>query len=529
MAQKKSYIEEMLNMSDCPNTHYQSEISPFFTGCNILITGASGFLGILLVEKLLRCCPGIEKMYIFMRTKKEKSPEQRFKEHFNSPVYDKLKKEQPNFITKVIMIEADVCKLDLGLSPENRKRILDTNIIFHVAATVRFNASIRLAVNINVRGTKQFLLLAKEMPDLKAFVYTSTAFSHCIHKFIEEKFYSPPIETDKILTLLDILDDEQMEKLTPILIGKWPNTYAYTKAIAEDTVRQYSIGIPVCIVRPSIITSTAKEPISGWINNVYGAVGVVTAAAIGLLRTLYCPPEHVAELVPADYVISHLVVASWDIAKRKNALLSIEYANPEISETERVPIYNYVSTCQNPITWGRFMYLNKIYGMEVASTHVVWYYMLVLNKYKFVHNICVIFLHMIPAIIVDTLLFFSGRKPILIQAYKKIHKFSSVISYFSSQQWQFCNDAVIKLWERMNLADREIFNFNMDNLDWESYLKHLIPGMRIYIANDPMETVEQGRAKYRKLKIAHYTLVTVLSILLIWGIISIIIRITSLF
>lgn len=50
----------------------------------------------------------------------------------------------------------------------------------------------------------------------------------------------------------------------------------------------------------------------------------------------------------------------------------------------------------------------------------------------------------------------------------------------------------------MNLADREIFNFNMDNLDWESYLKHLIPGMRIYIANDPMETVEQGRAKYRK-------------------------------
>jgi len=101
------------------------------------------------------------------------------------------------------------------------------------------------------------------------------------------------------------------------LIGKWPNTYAYTKAIAEDAVRQYSIGIPTCIVRPSIITSTAKEPMPGWINNVYGAVGVVMGVALGLLRTLYCPSEHVAELVPADYVISHLVVASWDIAKRK--------------------------------------------------------------------------------------------------------------------------------------------------------------------------------------------------------------------
>lgn len=101
------------------------------------------------------------------------------------------------------------------------------------------------------------------------------------------------------------------------LIGKWPNSYVYTKAIAEDTVRQYSIGIPICIIRPSIVTSTAKEPIEGWINNIYGAVGVVTGSAFGLLHTLYCDPEKVAEIVPADYVISHFIVASWDTAKKK--------------------------------------------------------------------------------------------------------------------------------------------------------------------------------------------------------------------
>lgn len=54
MAQRKSYIEEMLNMSDFPDTHYQSEIPQFFAGCNVLITGASGFVGTLLIEKLLR-------------------------------------------------------------------------------------------------------------------------------------------------------------------------------------------------------------------------------------------------------------------------------------------------------------------------------------------------------------------------------------------------------------------------------------------------------------------------------------------
>jgi len=101
------------------------------------------------------------------------------------------------------------------------------------------------------------------------------------------------------------------------LIGEWPNSYAYTKAIAEDTVRQYSVGIPTCIVRPSIITSTLEEPVKGWINNVYGAAGVVMGSGIGLLRTLHCDPDNTAEIVPADYVISHLIVASWDIAKRK--------------------------------------------------------------------------------------------------------------------------------------------------------------------------------------------------------------------
>ncbi|XP_011882612.1 PREDICTED: putative fatty acyl-CoA reductase CG5065 [Vollenhovia emeryi] len=313
------------------------------------------------------------------------------------------------------------------------------------------------------------------------------------------------------------------------LIGKWPNSYTYTKAIAEDTVRRFSIGIPTCIVRPSVITSTFEEPLIGWINNVYGAVGVVIGSGIGLLRTMHCDPDVVAEIVPADYVISHIVVASWDTAKRKNTLLSIENANLDVPETERVPIYNYVSMCQNPITWKRFMKINELYGMQVPTTHAFWCYMLFLNKYKFVNDIYAIFLHTIPAIIVDTALFLTGRKPMLLKAYKKINKFSSIISYFSSQQWRFNNDAVVKLWSRVNSADRQIFNFNIDSLDWESYLKNLIPGARVYIIKDPMETVEKGREKYRKLKIAHYTLVTVITVLLVWGIINLLLRIMTYF
>ncbi|KAL0121371.1 hypothetical protein PUN28_006710 [Cardiocondyla obscurior] len=489
----------MPDLSDATNDH-QSEIPQFFAGSNVIITGGSGFLGVLLIEKLLRCCPDIGKLYIFMRAKKGKSPEQRMKEHFDNSVYDRLKKEQPNFEVKIKMVEADLSKLGLELSQEDQELLLDTNVIFHAAATVRFNEALRLAVNINIRGTKELLLLAKRMPNLKSFVYVSTAFSYCVHNFIEEKSYSPPIETDKILTLLDILNDKELDKITPILIDKWPNTYVFTKAIAEDTVRQYSVGIPTCIVRPSIITSTAKEPVRGWINNIYGAVGVVLGSALGLLRTLHCDPDSVAEIVPADYVISHFIAASWDTAKRRNTLLSIKDTNPDVPETERLPIYNYVSVCQNPITWRRFMKLNRNYGLQIPSKHCVWYYMFSLNKHKFVHNISEIFLHYIPGIVVDFILILSGRKPQLLNAYKKIHKFSSVIAYFSTQYWRFNNDAVVNLWNRVSLADQQIFNFNIDNLDWEPYMKYMIHGLRANLINDPIseKSLKEGKKKYRK-------------------------------
>ncbi|XP_012221713.1 fatty acyl-CoA reductase wat-like [Linepithema humile] len=524
-----TYIDDLLDMSDPVVSSATSEIISSFEGCNILITGGSGFLGILLIEKLLRCCPDIGKLYLFMRVKKGKLAEQRFAEHFNDVVYDRLKKEQPNFMTKVIMIEADLKELDLGLSPENKERLLDTNIIFHAAATVRFNETLRNAVKINVNGTKQLVLFAKKLSNLKAFVHISTAYAHCVNAFIEEKFYSSPLDADQILTLVDSFDDKILDQITPILIGKWPNTYVFTKAIAEDIVRQCSAEIPICIVRPAIITSTANEPLTGWINNIYGAVGVVMGSGIGLLRTLHCNPDIIADIVPADYVVCNAIAAAWDTAKTKDTLLSTETENSKSPETKRLSVFNYISSRQNPITWRRFMKLNETYGLQVPTTNVLWYYMLFLNKYLLVHYICVIFLHMIPAAIVDTLFFLTGRKPILWKAYKKINLFGSILSYFTTQQWQFNNDAVLELWNRMNPTDREIFYFNIEDIDWEIYLKNMIPGMRLYLAHESLDTMDVAKARYRKLKVAHYTLLTISAILLTWGFVRLIMYIMSFF
>jgi fatty acyl-CoA reductase len=58
---------------------------------------------------------------------------------------------------------------DLGLSADDRAMLIqDVNIVFHFAATIRFDEELRQAFNINVQGLKGIMDLAREMPHLKA-------------------------------------------------------------------------------------------------------------------------------------------------------------------------------------------------------------------------------------------------------------------------------------------------------------------------------------------------------------------------
>lgn len=56
------------------------------------------------------------------------------------------------------------------------------------------------------------------------------------------------------------MDDDLVATLTPKLIGERPNTYTYTKALAEYLVQQEAGDLNVAIVRPSIVGASWKEP-----------------------------------------------------------------------------------------------------------------------------------------------------------------------------------------------------------------------------------------------------------------------------
>lgn len=65
-----------------------------------------------------------------------------------------------------------------------------------------------------------------------------------------------------------------------------------------------------------VVISTAKEPLRGWINNVYGPTGITAAAGIGLMRSLHADGNCNANIVPCDYVINALIASAWYTAKR---------------------------------------------------------------------------------------------------------------------------------------------------------------------------------------------------------------------
>lgn len=63
-----------------------SPVVQFFYGAHVLITGGTGFMGRILLEKLLRVCPGLERVYLIIRVKKDVPPSKRLKELLEDPV-----------------------------------------------------------------------------------------------------------------------------------------------------------------------------------------------------------------------------------------------------------------------------------------------------------------------------------------------------------------------------------------------------------------------------------------------------------
>lgn len=74
----------------------------------------------------------------------------------------------------------------------------------------------------------------------------------------------------------------------------------------------------------------------------------------------------------------------------------------------------------------------------------------------------------------------------------------NVIAYFSMRDWDFRIDNVEDLWNRMTNIDRQIFFFDMKQLDWDFFLQQYFRGIRRYLLKDPLETIPKALIKWNR-------------------------------
>lgn len=78
-----------------------------------------------------------------------------------------------------------------------------------------------------------------------------------------------------------------------------------------STVNSLSFVILIYIFFITIVTASWKEPILGWVDNLNGPTGLLAGAGKGVLRTLLCHKDLIADLVPVDICINLLISAAW--------------------------------------------------------------------------------------------------------------------------------------------------------------------------------------------------------------------------
>lgn len=119
-------------------------VSEFFSDRSVFITGASGFLGKVIIEKLLRDCPNVKTIYCLLRAKGGQGSHQRVKEVLDSVVFERLQTENPSQLSKIIPINGDVTYPGLGINACDLTVLIENvSVVIHSAATIRFDEPLR--------------------------------------------------------------------------------------------------------------------------------------------------------------------------------------------------------------------------------------------------------------------------------------------------------------------------------------------------------------------------------------------------
>lgn len=276
-------------------------------GRTVLLTGGSGFLGKVILEELFRRRVelDVERVILVIRPQGSRSAAVRFRDEVvPAACFSGLPKGWDHAVT---VIEGDLTSPGLGLDARGRSKLDGVTEVIHSAASVNFNLPVQAAARANITASLHLLEIARRLPLIKRFVYVSTAYvtPHPGDTApVEELLIPLPQSASSLFEAIDAASVPEAELLART---GHPNTYTFTKAIAEHLVVENAGTIPVSIVRPSIISASRVWPFPGWIDSTSGFGAFATLIGLGHLRAVVGRADSRLDLIPVDDV-SHRVV-----------------------------------------------------------------------------------------------------------------------------------------------------------------------------------------------------------------------------
>ncbi|XP_047964501.1 fatty acyl-CoA reductase 1-like [Salvia hispanica] len=480
----------------------ESKILKHFEGKTILITGSTGFLAKIFLEKILRLQPNVKKLFLLLRETPKLSVQQRFEEEVvGTELFRVLKEEcgedfESIISSRVVPILGDVGYENFGIVDAQLRQQMwqEINIIVNSAATTRFDERYDVAFEINSLGAKNVQDFGTKCSKLEMLLHVSTAYVHGtkVGLMQEKAFGMGETLPGAKIPYLDINREKSViqEKLRSLHTQKlsereitlamkdfgierammhgWPNTYVFTKAMGEMLLERFNQNCNVVIIRPTIITSTFKDPFPGWVEGLRTLDSIFVAYGKGNIKFFVGDPHAAIDLVPGDMVVNCMIAA---IAS---------HSNP-ISEKEGIIVYQIGSSRRNPVKydelkWFMHRYLNNNPLFDSCGKPIKVVSPVVLNTMTSFHNY--ISFHYLPFVQMLGLAniiccnFFERAYTNAKRRIKKAMRLADLYKpyLFSQAIFDDSNTENLRMSVRGSIIDMELFDFDLKGVMWDDYL-----------------------------------------------------------
>lgn len=252
---------------------------------HVVLTGASGFVGAFLLDRLLRSTAAVVHCLVRADTARDA----RHRVLVNLERYDL---HPPEFASRVECLPADIATSELGLADDDRERLgAEADLIVHSAAQVNFLYPYEQLRGTNVDGTREIIRLAAPRRVPLHFVSTIA---------VVAGFGTAGVR--------HVAEDTPLAHADRLSMG-----YAESKWVAEKLVQQAADqGLPIAIHRPYEVTGDQR---SGACNTETAICSLFkTVAETGVAPDIALP----LDFVPVDTLAAAIVqVATGRQARRR--------------------------------------------------------------------------------------------------------------------------------------------------------------------------------------------------------------------